>query len=157
MGNDPRFEPIFEKDGVAMIPDRWKIDFLVAAGELSRFFLELKENAKLFGMKCPRCGVTYFWPRSWCHRCYEDCEWVEMSGKGAVTLFTKVDISLNDLQTEVPFIQGGVLVDGAAYPVVCFIRSDDFSTLKRGMRVHAEFVPEEQRTGRIRDFYFVPD
>jgi hypothetical protein len=153
---DPRFDPGFEKDGVFILPDRWKIDYQCASGELSKFYKELKENARLMGTRCPSCGITYFWPRSWCHRCYEDCEWVEMSGKGVVPMFTRVEISLNDLQTEVPYIQGGVLLDGAAYPAISFIRGE-FSEMENGMRVRAEFLPAEERTGRIRDFFFVPD
>jgi uncharacterized OB-fold protein len=79
-----------------------------------------------------------------------------MSGKGVVPMFTRVEISLNDLQTEVPYIQGGVLLDGAAYPAISFIRGE-FSEMENGMRVRAEFLPAEERTGRIRDFFFVPD
>jgi uncharacterized OB-fold protein len=155
---DPRFDPIKEQDGQAIIPDRWKIDFFVSAGELSRFFTELKDNARLMGTRCPECGSVYCWPRSWCHDCYVDCEWVEMSGKGKVVMFSRVEISLNDLQTAVPpFIQGSVMLEGARYPIVVFYRDVAFDDLHAGMPVRIEFKPADERTGRIRDFYFVPD
>src|SRR5659263_640816 len=51
--NDPRFKPIKEQDGFALVPDRWKIDYFASAGELSRFFIELKENAKLRAPNAP--------------------------------------------------------------------------------------------------------
>jgi len=154
---DPRFVPIKVEDGFAIMPDRWTVDFRASMGELSRFFIEVKENARLMGMKCPRCGSVYFWPRSWCHDCYVDTEWVEMSGKGKVTVFAQVDVSLNDIQKEVPFIQGGVHLEGARYATPIGIKNVAFEDLYTGMPVRAEFLPPEERTGRIRDFYFVPD
>ena len=154
---DPRFVPIKVQDGFAVMPDRWKVDFWASMGELSRFFIEMKENARLMGTRCPECGSVYFWPRSWCHDCYADCEWVEMSGRGKVTVFSQVEVSLNDIQKEVPFIQGGVHLEEARYAVPIGIKKVAFEDLYTGMPVHAEFFPPEERTGRIRDFYFVPD
>ena len=154
---DPRFKPVREQDGFAIIPDRWKVDFFFSAGELSRFYLELKENARLMGTRCPECGSVYFWPRSWCHDCYVDCDWVEMSGRGNLTVFSRVEISLSELQREVPFYQGGVHLEGARYATVVILKPPDFDALYVGMPMRAEFLPPEQRTGRPRDFYFVPD
>jgi uncharacterized OB-fold protein len=154
---DPRFKPIKVQDGLALMPDQWKIDFYATMGELSRFFIELKENGRLMGTRCPNCGSIYCWPRSWCHDCYEDCEWVEMSGKGLITLVSRVQVSLSDLQREVPYCQGGVQLEGARYALVNYIRGAEFESLRPGVPVRAEFLPPEQRTGRVRDFYFVPD
>lgn len=154
---DLRFVPVKEQDGFAIIPDQWKVDYYASAGELSRFYLELA-NGKLMGTRCPNCGSVYFWPRSWCHDCYEDCEWVEMSGKGEVVVFSQVFISLNDIQkAQPPFVQGSVLLEGARYPVVVFFRDVAFEDMHRGMPVRVEFLPPEERSGRARDFYFVPD
>lgn len=155
--DDPRFKPIkTDEQGIALVPDRWKVDFFASAGELSRFYTELKDNARLMGTRCPSCGSVYCLPRSWCHDCYEDCEWVEMKGTGVVTLFSQVHISLSDMQTEVPYIQGGVLLDGARYALVNFIRNVEYEKLYQGMPVRVEFKPAEERTGRMRDFYFAP-
>lgn len=154
---DPRFKPIKEDDGYAILPDRWKVDYFVSMGELSRFYLELKENARLMGTRCPDCGSVYFWPRSWCHDCYCDCEWVEMSGKGRLTVFSEVKVSLSELRTEVPFYQGGVRLEGARYATVVILRPEKFEDLEVGMPMRAGFLPREERTGRPRDFYFEPD
>lgn len=153
---DPRFRPVKEQEGIAIIPDRWKVDFFVSAGELSRFYLELKENARLMGTKCPGCGSVYFWPRSWCHDCYLDCEWVEMSGKGRLTVVSRVDVILTDVPREPPFYGGGVIMEGARYPVVVALRPTDYDSLYQGMPMKAGFLPPEERTGRITDFFFVP-
>jgi uncharacterized protein len=154
---DPRFRPIKEDEGIALLPDRWKVDFWVSMGELSRFYLELKENARLMGTRCPECGSVYCWPRSWCQECYTDCEWVEMSGKGSLTVFSRVEVSLSELRTDVPFFQGGVHLDEARYPVVVVLRPEKYEDLRVGMRMRAEFIPPGERTGRPRDIYFVPD
>ena len=55
MSDDPRFKPLKEQDGFAIIPDRWKIDYFASAGELSRFFLELKDNARIMARRAARC------------------------------------------------------------------------------------------------------
>lgn len=154
---DPRFRPIKVQDGFALVPDRWKVDFFASAGELSRFYIELKENARLMGTRCPGCGSVYFWPRSWCHDCYEDCEWVEMSGRGKLTLFSRVDVILTDVPRVPPFFAGGVYLDGARYPAVVGLKPPGYESLYQGMPIRAEFLPPEQRTGRITDFYFVPE
>jgi hypothetical protein len=155
---DPRFAPIKDQDGFAVVPDRWKIDFFTSMGELSRFFMELKDNGRLMGTRCPKCGSVYCYPRSWCHECYVDCDWVEMSGKGKVVMFARVEINLSDIQTaQVPFVQGSVQLDEARYPIVNFFRNVSYENLSKGMPVKVEFLPAEERTGRIRDFYFVPD
>ena len=155
---DPRFTPIKDQDGFAVVSDRWKIDFFTSMGELSRFFMELKDNGRLMGTCCPKCGSVYCYPRSWCHECYVDCDWVEMSGKGKVVMFARVEINLSDIQTaQVPFVQGSVQLDEARYPIVNFFRNVSYEDLSKGMPVKVEFLPAEERTGRIRDFYFVPD
>jgi len=153
---DLRFAPMKVENEIVLMPDCWKVDYWASMGELSRFFMEVKENGRLMGTKCPECSSIYFWPRSWCHECYVDCEWVEMSGKGKLTVFGKVEISLSDLQKEVPYIQGGVHLEGARYAVAVCIRAN-YEDLYVGMPVKVEFLPPEERTGRIRDFYFVPD
>lgn len=55
------------------------------------------------------------------------------------------------------FIQGSVLLEGARYPIVSFFRDLAFEDMRKGKPVTAVFLPEEERTGRIRDFYFVSD
>jgi hypothetical protein len=151
------FKPIETSGNIAYIPDSWKVDFLASAGEMSLFFTELKENARLMGTRCPLCGSVYFWPRSWCHECYADCEWLEIEGSGTLVVFSRVDISLSEIQRDTPFYQGGVLLDGVRYPVVALLRPQRHEDLRVGVRVKAEFLPAGSRTGRPRDFYFVPD
>ena len=64
---------------------------------------------------------------------------------------------LFELHIEVPYCQGGVHLEEARYPIVAFIKNVEFEKLYVGMPVRAEFLPPGERTGRIRDFHFVPD
>jgi uncharacterized OB-fold protein len=154
---DSRLKPAREENGIVLMPDQWKVDFWASCGELSRFYTELKENARFMGTKCPACGSIYFWPRSWCHECYMDCEWVEVSTKGKLTMFCRVDISLSDLRRDVPFYQGGVHLDGVRYPIAAILDAPSYDDFFVGMPVRAKFLPPEERRGTPRDFHFVPD
>ncbi len=150
-------EPVKDKDGFALIPDTWKIDFFASTGELSRFYLELKENGRLMGTRCPQCGSVYFWPRSWCHDCYVDCEWVEMPTRATLTAFNRIEIDISELHRQTPFYQSGVRLEGARYSIVAVLTPGDPAELRVGMPLRARFLPKEERTGRPTDFYFVPE
>ncbi len=146
-----------EEDGVFILPDEWKLTYYVSCGELSPFFRALKEEGRLLGTRCPACGSVYCPPRSWCHDCYEDTEWVEMPGTGVLTAWTTVYFATSDLVEKVPFRQGGVHLDGARYPMVGRIEVEDESMLEPGMRLKVCFKPEEERQGRVSDYFFVPE
>jgi uncharacterized OB-fold protein len=146
-----------DEEGVFILPDEWRLSYMVSCGELSPFFRALKEEGKLMGARCPSCGSIYCPPRSWCHDCYEDTEWVEMSGKGELIAFTKGYFATSDLVDEVPFYQGGVRLEGARYPIVCRIKLDDEEKLRPGIPMRVEFKTPEERLGRVTDYYFVLD
>jgi uncharacterized OB-fold protein len=146
-----------DEDGAFILPDEWRLTYMVSCGELSPFFRALKEEGRLMGTRCPSCGSVYCPPRSWCHDCYEDTEWVEMSGKGELVAFTKGYFATSDLVDEVPFYQGGVRLEGARYPIVCRIKLDDEEKLKPGIPMKVVFKPPEERLGRVTDYYFVLD
>lgn len=139
------------------LPDEWRLFYMVSCGELSPFFQALREEGKLMGTRCPSCGSIYCPPRSWCHDCYLDTEWVEMSGRGELIAYTKGYFATSDLVEEVPFYQGGVLLEGARYPIVCRIKPDDEEKLRPGLPMRVEFKSSEERLGRVTDYYFVPD
>lgn len=146
-----------EEDGVFILPDEWKLSFYVSCGELSRFFQALKAEGRLMGMRCRSCGSVYCPPRSWCHDCYEDTDWVEMNGTGTLTAWSTVYFATSDLVEEVPFRQGGVQLDEARYPIIGRLRVEDESVLRPGTRLKVRFKPEEERKGRVTDYYFVLD
>jgi uncharacterized OB-fold protein len=144
-----------EEEGAFILPDEWRLSYYVSCGELSPFFRAVKEEGKLLGMRCPSCGSVFCPPRSWCHECYVDTEWVEMRGTGELTAWTTVYFATSDLVEKVPFRQGGVRLDGARYPIVGRLEVDDESRLVPGARLRVSFKPPEQRQGRVSDYFFV--
>ncbi len=156
---DPRMQPGIwsEKEGVFILPDEWKLSYQVSCGELSPFFRALKEEGRLLGMRCPSCGAVYCPPRSWCHDCYADTDWVEMAGTGTLTAWTTVYFAASDLVEKVPFRQGGVHLDGARYPIIGRLEVEEEERLVSGARLRVAFKPQEERRGRVSDYYFVLD
>lgn len=146
-----------DKAEAFVLPDEWRLTYDLSCGELSPFFRALLEEGRLLGMKCPGCGAVYCPPRSWCQDCYEDTEWVEMSGRGRLTLWTKAHFATSDLVEEVPFCQGGIHLEGARYPMAARIKTSDESLLVEGAPMRVEFKPAQERRGRVTDYYFVPD
>jgi len=51
-----------------------------------RFFEELKENGKIYGSKCEKCGLTYVPARIYCEKCFNhlaEKDWVDVWQKRA--------------------------------------------------------------------------
>jgi len=120
----------------------------------SKFLVELRDNKKLVGIKCPKCGFVYMPPRKVCGRCFVVMdELVEVSDKGVMESYTVVYFSFLDPETgkqrPVPYGYGFVKLDGADSCFMHFFEETDLKKLKIGLRVQAVF--EENRTGSIAD------
>ena len=51
----------------------------------SKFLAEIRDNKKIFGVRCPKCGKVYVPIRKVCGDCFIPMEeLVELSGKGSV-------------------------------------------------------------------------
>ena len=63
----------------------------------------LKKN-KLLGLKCKKCGAITCPPMMVCNECTAgDLDIVELSGKGKIVTFTKVNLAPEGRQNEVPY------------------------------------------------------
>jgi len=141
---------------------KWKTDlpYRYSIGKLSvKFFEELKENKKLLGSKCPKCGKVYFPPRTVCAECFIKMELkdlVELDKKGTLHGFTVVNYPFVDPQTGGirPFPYGYALfkLDGADTFTMHFVDETDYTKLKVGMRVEAVF--KDEREGNIGDIIY---
>jgi uncharacterized OB-fold protein len=134
------------------VPDEITIKYKYSLGGQSRFFREMRRNKKLFGARCPQCGITFCPPRQDCNRCYGKTEWVELSGEGTVLTCCSVHFTNSSFIKKIPFICALVRLDGTDFLVLGNIEMDDVSRAKPGMRVKAVF--REDRDGAITDFYF---
>ena len=141
-------------DAPLEIPDKMEVFFKYSYGKQSRFFRELRENKRLMGAKCVKCGRVYCPPRGDCHDCYEPTEWVELSGKGDVVSYTVQHYSTSSFIRKLPFICCYIKLDGTESLIMTNMEMDDVEKCKPGLRVEAVF--REERHGTITDFYFRP-
>ena len=142
-------------------PDIMEIHYVYSVGELTKFFKEIRDNEKLFGTRCTKCGYGFFPPRLNCHKCYVPCEWVELSGKGEITAGTRAFFGVSQFTDLVPITIAFIKMDEMDMAIrhTVVMEKDDLTmeNLKKGTRVKVEFRPKEKREGKITDFYFVLD
>lgn len=147
------------------VPAKWEVPYNYDIGETaSRFFVELRDNARLMATGCPECGRVLFPPRSFCEQCFISLKdhWVELDTKGTLEAFTLVteDYHFPDMP-ETPYVICLVRFGKASTSVPQILRGMDVSDpqkamkeLEVGMKVRAVF--KDHREGRIEDFYVEP-
>jgi len=129
--------------------------FHYSAGRfLNRFLTEMRDNAKIVGVKCPKCGIVYAPPKEVCDPCYaEMTEPVEVGPEGTIRNFTILRAAFVDpetgVQRPVPYAFGNVQLDGSGSLIQNYLVADDDSKIKVGTRVVIEF--HDERTGNMRD------
>ena len=137
---------------------RIKVPYMWYVGEYgSRFYVELRDNKKIWGTKCAKCGTVLVPPRNVCGRCFVPVtEWVEVKDTGVLQTFTVVHYEEPALQPlKPPFAYGIIKLDGADTGFVHLVADTDMNTLKTGMKVQAVF--KEERQGNLLDIqYFKP-
>lgn len=133
------------------VPDIMSIRYKYSYGGQSRFFRELRDNARIMGAKCTKCGMVYCPPRTDCSDCYEPTEWVELSNEGTVITRTKVHFSTSQFLSSVPYNCAYIKLDGAD---TWMFQNIDAEEINPGDRVKAVF--REKRTGHMSDFVFKP-
>ena len=124
----------------------------------SRFLIELRDNKKIMGTRCPTCNLVYVPARSVCRDCFgELSEWVEVSHKGTLLTYT-VACESNPIQpVSTPIVYGIVQLDGADTGFVHMLGEVDPEKLKVGTKVKAVFKVKKERVASILDIkYFKP-
>ena len=147
-----------EKEGLLIAKGRISVPCLWAAGTVaSKFFVALRDDKKIYGIRCPKCNRVLVPPKKVCSRCFTELkEWVEVSDEGILETFTIVRYSEPSLHpVKAPFAYGIIKLDGADTGIVHLIGEADFEQLKEGMRMKAVF--KEKREGNYLDIkYFKP-
>ena len=142
---------VFVYHGKIYIPDTY-----TAGAVGSRFLIELRDNKKIMGTKCPACDLVYVPARSVCKYCFGKLDqFVEVSDRGTLQTYT-VACQQNGVQpVDPPIIYGIIQLDGASTAMVHMLGEVDLEELQIGMRVKAVF--KEKRVGSILDIkYFKP-
>ncbi len=141
------------------IRDRIHINYKYTMGGQSKFFRDLKNEKKLQGTKCTKCGKIWMPPRIACSDCYADTEWVELPHTGTIRVSTIVWYTTSDFIQQVPYGIAFILLDNADTALMQGIFSENLvpSKIKKGQRVKAVFKRKEDREGKMTDFFFVPE
>ena len=122
-----------------------------------RLVMELRDNKKILGSKCPQCGRVYLPPRQVCGRCFKKMDkFAEVSSRGTIDSFTVVYFSFIDSETgekqPVPYGFARIMLDGAYSGFLHFLEESNLDKIKIGLRVEAVF--KEKRTGNFRDIKY---
>ena len=137
-------EKVFEIKWKTNLPYRYSIGKLAV-----KFFEELKNNKKIMGSKCSKCGKVNFPPRAVCADCMVEMtidDMVELPPKGTLEGFTVVNYPFTDPNTggmrPFPYGYGLFKLDGADTYTMHFVNETDVTKMKIGQRVEAVFSEE---------------
>jgi uncharacterized OB-fold protein len=122
----------------------------------SKFFIEIRDNQKIMGIRCPQCDVVFVPPRTTCGRCFSQLhEWVDVSNHGTLETFTQVHYATPVQPAVAPFYYGIIKLDGADTGLAHMIGDLKGKEPRIGMRLQAVF--QENRKGNMLDIrYFKP-
>lgn len=146
-----------KEEEAVILSTRIVLPFSYSVGRTaSRFFIELRDNKRIMGTKCPNCGRVLMPPRRYCGKCLTEAgEWVEVGDKGTLVAYTVLYRSSSNLPKKPPFAYGIIKLDGADTNLVHILGEVDLDKIKPGMRVQAVF--KDQREGNILDIdHFKP-
>lgn len=130
-------------------------------GELSPFFMALRDEKKLLGTKCPKCGIVrvpVFMTR--CPDCsFVEMELVEVSDVGEMLSTPPITYFANALfQKQVPFGRGRFVPEGAdtAISVNVYTTTGILvpGIIAKGTKM--KVVWRDHREGDVTDFFCVP-
>ncbi|MFC1893079.1 Zn-ribbon domain-containing OB-fold protein [Chloroflexota bacterium] len=133
------------------------LGFTTYAGPIrSKFLIELRDNKRITGTRCPACHQVYVPAKPNCIKCQASLdEWVNVSDKGTLVTYAVVRSPDPLYPKEAPFAYGIIKLADADTGIVHFLGETDLEKIKTGMRVQAVF--KEERTGSILDIdYFKP-
>ena len=138
-------------DELLKVPYQIEVHYEMAYGRISKFFLELRDNGKIFGTKCPQCNVTYCPPSSDCPKCWVPNDWVELGHQGTLMAYTIIGIPALWLKVKAPYPMGLIKLDGADTGLLHFIQEVELDKITVGMRVEAVLKEKKERGGYITD------
>jgi len=125
-------------------------------GKVSKFFIGLLEG-KLYGTKCPKCGLVYCPPRAHCFNppCrLQETTWVELPKKGEVHAHTVMTIAWPSMAHLQPLVGAMVRIDGTNTCLPMTMRDIDPEKVNIGLKVN--IVISKQPKGDLLDVYATP-
>lgn len=120
------------------------------AGE--RFFRALRDEARLLGTRCGRCGITYVPGRLFCERCFDELhDWAEVGPAGTVEAATTLYVAPDGSRLKRPIALALIRLDGADTVLFHYLGDVAVDAAATGLRVTPVFKPDGERTGSILD------
>ena len=134
-----------EKPRVRSIVTPSRIEYEYTPGVAPSRFLTNLARGKIIGQACPSCDMVYVPTRGACARCGVATERdVEVSDKGTLVTYSIIRVPSANIDVELPYVGGQVLLDGSQLAFHCLIRNVDVATVRMGMRVQARWKPESE-------------
>jgi uncharacterized OB-fold protein len=161
--NPPAASEIVVRDGVDYLQSNEAMFtfYKRTKGEFSKYFLGLRDEKKIYGARCPLCGVVRVPPfELFCPECeFAELEHVPMPDTGVMMNTPPITYFAHSLfQSWVPFGRGRVLLEGAdtAVPIHVYTTRGVLTpfVFKRGTPVKVVF--RDQRLGKPTDMFAVP-
>lgn len=139
----------FDQLGVT-IDGRVDVTYKWSAGVAgSRFFEELRDNARIMGTHCPQCQRVLVPPRIFCEECFVDTdEWVEVSPRGVILTYAESYFGLQGQRLEEPWYVGIIRLDDSDGGLFHRLVARE-KPIEIGGRAEAVFA--DKRTGNILD------
>ncbi|HOK07926.1 MAG TPA: Zn-ribbon domain-containing OB-fold protein [Syntrophales bacterium] len=108
----------------------------------SRWIIAMRDQKKIMGLRCEKCGVTYVPPREQCHRCWSWIadNWVEVGTTGELVNYTVVRYNDKHTPKKAPYVLGQIRLAGADTPLTHIVGDVDPADVYPGMKVQAVFA-----------------
>ena len=150
-------DPLEHFHDARAMPGGLPTHYIYTAGVAGQKFLAtLRDEGKLLGARCEKCGYTYIPARMYCERCFAhlpESAWIQVGPGGVLMSFTVVHLDLSGKPLDKPRTLGLIKLDGADGTLV-----HDLGELtikpRVGMRVTAVVKPKAERVGSILDIRY---
>ena len=125
---------------------------------VAKTFYDNLAKKKLMGMKCKKCGTCTFPPKPTCNKCGNTkLDWVEMSGKGKLHVYSVINYPGGEFQAIAPYAYG--LVDlKEGIPYFTLIRGVDIKDPWAGnKKLPIDVIASVEKVGTKNIVVFAPE
>lgn len=161
--NPPVASEVVEVDGVPYLQTNEGMFtfYKRTKGEFSAYFLGLRDELEIYGVRCPKCGTVRVPPFAlMCPDCdFAEMERVEMPDRGVMNSTPPITYFAHSLfQSWVPFGRGRVVLEGAdtALPIHVYTTRGVLTPFIFEKGTPVKIVFRDERQGKPTDIFAVP-
>jgi uncharacterized OB-fold protein len=111
-------------------------------------FVTFLEQGKVMAVRCKKCGMRHFPPRSDCSNCLScELEWFEIAGEGKLLTYSTVAYGPTGFEEDCPYTLALVSFEGGLQVFGRLARDIEASQTRVGMEV--KVAPVALKGGRI--------